>query len=70
MCIREFMITKLLKYIVVICIYFMSTKLAYTSNSSGSLRIIDGDTIILNSKKNKNVKIKKWFVISLWINRN
>ena len=51
MCIREFMITKLLKYIVVICIYFMNTNLAYSSNSLGSLRIIDGDTIILNSEK-------------------
>ena len=51
MSIREFMMTKLLKYIVVICIYFMNTNLAYSSNSLGSLRIIDGDTIILNSEK-------------------
>ena len=51
MCIREFMMTKLLKYIVVICIYFMNTNLAYSSNSIESLRIIDGDTIILNSEK-------------------
>ena len=43
--------TKLLKYIVVICIYLMNTNLAYSSNSFGSLRIIDGDTIILNSEK-------------------
>ena len=51
MSIREFMMTKLLKYIVVICIYFMNTNLAYSNNSLGSLRIIDGDTIILNSEK-------------------
>ena len=42
---------KLLNYIVIIFIYFMSFSLANCKSLDNSIRIIDGDTIILNSEK-------------------
>ena len=42
---------KSLNYIVIIFIYFMSFSLANCKNLDNSIRIIDGDTIILNSEK-------------------
>ena len=42
---------KSLNYIAIIFIYFMSFSLANCKNSDNSIRIIDGDTIILNSEK-------------------
>ena len=40
-----------LNYIVIIFIYFMSFSLANCKSLDNSIRIIDGDTIILNSEK-------------------
>ena len=42
---------KSLNYIVIIFIYFMSFSLANCKSLDNSIRIIDGDTIILNSEK-------------------
>ena len=42
---------KLLNYIVIVFIYFMSFSLANCKSLDNSIRIIDGDTIILNSEK-------------------
>ena len=42
---------KSINYIVIIFIYFMSFKLANCKSLDNSIRIIDGDTIILNSEK-------------------
>ena len=42
---------KSLNYIVIIFIYFMSFSLANCKSLDNSVRIIDGDTIILNSEK-------------------
>ena len=42
---------KALNYIVIIFIYFMSFSLANCKSLDNSIRIIDGDTIILNSEK-------------------
>ena len=42
---------KSLNYIVLIFIYFMSFSLANCKSLDNSIRIIDGDTIILNSEK-------------------
>ena len=43
--------TKSLNHIVIIFIYFMSFSLANCKSLDNSIRIIDGDTIILNSEK-------------------
>ena len=43
--------SKSLNYIVIIFIYFMSFSLANCKSLDNSIRIIDGDTIILNSEK-------------------
>ena len=42
---------KALNYIVIVFIYFMSFSLANCKSLDNSIRIIDGDTIILNSEK-------------------
>ena len=42
---------KALNYIVIVFIYFMSFSLANCKSFDNSIRIIDGDTIILNSEK-------------------
>ena len=42
---------KSLNYIVIIFIYFMSFSLANCKSLDNSIRIIDGDTIMLNSEK-------------------
>ena len=42
---------KLLNYIVIVFIYCMSFSLANCKSLDNSIRIIDGDTIILNSEK-------------------
>ena len=42
---------KSLNYIVIIFIYFMTFSLANCKSLDNSIRIIDGDTIILNSEK-------------------
>ena len=42
---------KSLNYIVIVFIYFMSFSLANCKSLDNSIRIIDGDTIILNSEK-------------------
>ena len=43
--------SKSLNYIVIIFIYFMSFSLSNCKSLDNSIRIIDGDTIILNSEK-------------------
>ena len=43
--------SKSLNYIVIIFIYFISLSLANCKSLDNSIRIIDGDTIILNSEK-------------------
>ena len=47
----EIVLIKLLNYIVVVFIYFTSFSLANCKSLDNSIRIIDGDTIILNSEK-------------------
>ena len=42
---------KALNYIVIVFIYFMSFSLANCKSLDNSIRIVDGDTIILNSEK-------------------
>ena len=42
---------KALNYIVIVFIYFMSFSLANCKSLDNSIRIIDGDTIMLNSEK-------------------
>tara|TARA_Y100000766_G_C18690276_1_gene499120 strand:+ start:81 stop:575 length:495 start_codon:yes stop_codon:yes gene_type:complete len=47
----EIVLIKALNYIVVVFIYLMSFSLANCKSLDNSIRIIDGDTIILNSEK-------------------